>query len=105
MLLLSSLAGKMNLMPSALDNGEKHGRPALTDTDTESLFAKFFNKDCVSKCSTHTNIKQTTTLICIVTSVSAFMALSTVFHSINSRDNSPLSHSVLPVSFLSLIHI
>ena len=31
--------------------------------------------------------------------VSGFMALSTVFHSINSPDNSPLSHSVLPVSF------
>ena len=32
--------------------------------------------------------------------VSVFVALSTVFHSINSLDNSPLSHSVLPVSFL-----
>ena len=31
---------------------------------------------------------------------SAFMALSTVFLSIHSPDNSPLSHSVLPVSFL-----
>ena len=30
-------------------------------------------------------------------SVSVFMALSTVFHSINSPNNSPLSHSVLPV--------
>ena len=30
-------------------------------------------------------------------SVSFFMALSAVFHSINSPDNSPLSHSVLPV--------
>ena len=28
---------------------------------------------------------------------SVFMALSTVFHSIDSPDNSPLSHSVLPV--------
>ena len=33
-------------------------------------------------------------------SVSVFMALSTVFHSVNSPDNSPLSHSVLPVLFL-----
>ena len=32
--------------------------------------------------------------------VFVFMALSTVFHSINSPDNSPLSHSVLPVLFL-----
>ena len=31
--------------------------------------------------------------------VSAFMALSTVFYSINSPDNSPLSHSALPVLF------
>ena len=29
------------------------------------------------------------------------MALSTVFHSIKSPDNSPLSHSVLPVLFLT----
>ena len=33
-------------------------------------------------------------------SVSVFMALSSVFHSINSPDNSPLSHSVLRVLFL-----
>ena len=32
--------------------------------------------------------------------VSVFMALSTVFHSINSPNNSPLSHSVLPILFL-----
>ena len=31
----------------------------------------------------------------VLVSISAFMALSTVFHSINSPDNSPLSHSVL----------
>ena len=36
----------------------------------------------------------------VLVSISVLMALSTVFHSINSRDNSPLSHSVLPVSFL-----
>ena len=33
-------------------------------------------------------------------SKSVFVALSTVFHSINSPDNSPLSHCVLPVLFL-----
>ena len=33
-------------------------------------------------------------------SVSVFMSLSTVFHSMNSPDNSLLSHSVLPVLFL-----
>ena len=31
---------------------------------------------------------------------SVFMAFSTVFHSINPPDNSPLSHSALPVLFL-----
>ena len=31
----------------------------------------------------------------VLVSLSVFMALSTVFHSINSRDNSPSSHSVL----------
>ena len=36
----------------------------------------------------------------VLVSVSVFIALSTVFHSINSRDNSPLSRSVLPVLFL-----
>ena len=33
----------------------------------------------------------------VLASVSVFMALSTVFHSINSSDNSAFSHSVLSV--------
>ena len=36
----------------------------------------------------------------VLVSISVFMALSTVFHSMNSPDNFPLSHSVLPVLFL-----
>ena len=36
----------------------------------------------------------------VLVSVSLFKALSTVFHSIHSPENSPLSHSVLPVLFL-----
>ena len=36
----------------------------------------------------------------VLVSVSVFMALSTVFQSINSSDNSPRSHSVLLVLFL-----
>ena len=36
----------------------------------------------------------------VLVSVSIFMALSTVFHSLNPPDNSPFSHSVLPVSSL-----
>ena len=33
----------------------------------------------------------------VLVSVSVFMTLSTVFHPINYSDNSPLSHSVVPV--------
>ena len=36
----------------------------------------------------------------VLVSVCVFIALSTVFHSIRSPNNSPLSHSVLPVLFL-----
>ena len=36
----------------------------------------------------------------VLVSASVFMALSTVFHSINSSDNSLLYHSVIPVLFL-----
>ena len=36
-------------------------------------------------------------LFIVLVSISVFMAFLTVFHFINSRDNSPLSHSVLPV--------
>ena len=36
----------------------------------------------------------------VLVSISLFMALSTVFQSINSADNCPLFHSVLPVLIL-----
>ena len=36
----------------------------------------------------------------VVASVSVFMALSTVFHSLNSPDNSPLSQYIFPVLIL-----
>ena len=39
----------------------------------------------------------------VLVSVSVFMVLSTVFHSINSPDNSPFSHSVPLVLFLSAL--
>ena len=38
-----------------------------------------------------------TPLYSVLVSISVFMALSTVFHSINSPDNSPFSRSFLPV--------
>ena len=41
----------------------------------------------------------------VLVSFSVFMALSTVFPSIDSPDNSPLSHSVLPVLILVLLVI
>ena len=46
----------------------------------------------------------------VVVSIPVFVALSTVFHSINPPHNSLLSHSVLPVFFsplfvLSTIHL
>ena len=43
----------------------------------------------------------------VLVSISVFMALSTVFYSINSSDSSPFSHSVLPVLSLpfNYIHI
>ena len=36
----------------------------------------------------------------VLVSISVLMALSFIFHSISSPDNSSLSHSVLPVLFL-----
>ena len=39
----------------------------------------------------------------VLASISVFMDVSGVFHSINSPDNSPFSHSVLPVLPLCLI--
>ena len=36
----------------------------------------------------------------VLASISVFIALSTIFQSINSPNNSPLSHSVLPVLIL-----
>ena len=39
-------------------------------------------------------------LFSVLVSISVFVALSAVFHFINSPDNSPISHSALPVLFL-----
>ena len=43
-----------------------------------------------------------TSIYSVLVSISVFMALSTVFHSMNSPDNSPLSQSVLPYRFFQL---
>ena len=41
-----------------------------------------------------------TPLYSVLVSIPVFMALTTVFHSMNSPENSPLSDSVLPVLFV-----
>ena len=54
---------------------------------------------CYDLCPTYSNRACPLSFIPFLC-ISVFMALSTVFHSINSPDNSPLSHSVLTVFFL-----
>ena len=56
--------------------------------------------ECYGLCPRHNQPSVPTPFYFVLVSVSVFMALSTVFHSINSSDNSPLSHSVLPVLLL-----
>ena len=46
-------------------------------------------------------IDTASTFLYFVVSIYVFMAFSTIFHSINSPDNSPFSHSVRPVLFMS----
>ena len=57
----------------------------------------------------HTPTEHTHSFYSVLVSVSVFMALSTVFHSINSPDNSPLSHYssglVSALLVLSTIHL
>ena len=56
---------------------------------------------CYGLCQGHKPTELAHTFYSVLVSISVFMALSTVFHSTNPPDNSPLSHSVLPVLFLS----
>ena len=56
--------------------------------------------ECGGSCLRHKPTELAHSFDAVLVSVSVFMALSTVFHSMNSADNFPLSHSVLPVSFL-----
>ena len=55
---------------------------------------------CYALCLSHKPTELAHSIYSVLVSVSVFMALSTVFHSINSPDNFPLSHSVLLVLFL-----
>ena len=55
---------------------------------------------CRGLCFWHKPTEFAHSFYSVLVSISVFIALSTAFHSINSPDNSPLSHSVLPVLFL-----
>ena len=55
---------------------------------------------CYGLCLRHKPTERAHSFYSGLVSVSVFIALSTVFHSINSPDNSPLSHSVFLVLFL-----
>ena len=55
---------------------------------------------CYGLCNRHRPAELAHSFYYVLVSVSVFMALSTIFHSINSPSNSPLSHSVLLVLFL-----
>ena len=55
---------------------------------------------CYGLCLRHKPTELAHSFHSVLVSVSVFMALSPVIYSINSPNNSPLSHSVLPVLFL-----
>ena len=52
---------------------------------------------CYGLCLWHKPTELAHPFYSVLVSISVFKALSTVFHSMNSPDNSPFSHSVLPV--------
>ena len=60
---------------------------------------------CYGLCLRHKPTKLAHSFYSVFVSVSVFVALSAVFHFMNSPDNSPLSHSVLPVLVLSTIYL
>ena len=64
------------------------------------LFFFFFGGDVAVSVLDITLPSLPTPFYSVLVSVSVFMAPSTVFHSINSPNNSPLSQSLLPVLFL-----
>ena len=71
-----------------------------TETDTKTEYKKKKKVGKLGWFISKTQTSRACPLLSVLVSVSVFMALSTVFHSINSPDNPPLSHSVLLVSFL-----
>ena len=70
---------------------------SLVETFIETFQSSLFPVD-TTFCSP--DLKLSTPIYSVFVSISVDMAVSPVFHFINSPDNSPLSHSVLPVLFL-----
>ena len=80
--------------------------PALFPTPSSSLLVPAGSPSrggdvTVYVCENRVKRSLPTPFYSVLVSISVPMALSTVFHSINSPDNSPFSHSVLPVLSLS----
>ena len=64
------------------------------------MFSRFSNVDFSSRVLDINQPSLPTPLYSVLVSVSVFMALTTIFPSINPLENSRPSHSVLRVSFL-----
>ena len=69
----------------------------LVTTNTYASHAPSRGGDVTVYVKRHKPTELAHSLYSVLVSVFVFMALSTVFHSINSPDNSPFSHSVLVV--------
>ena len=69
--------------------------PAITSSFSVTTHSPLHGGDVVLYVKEINQPSLPTPFYSVLVSVSVFMALSTVFHSINSPHNSPLSHSVL----------
>ena len=79
----------------------QNGETKIEQAKNTITISKHFSSTAVLAGSpSRSSPSSSTPFYSVLLCVSVFMALSTVFHSINSPDNSPLSHSVLPVLFL-----
>ena len=74
---------------------------SLTQPWYKSHRLTFTRWGCCSLCLWHKPIELSHSFYSVLVSVSVFIAIWTVFYFMHSSDNSPLSHSVLPVLFLT----
>ena len=99
--LISSVSQEMSLKNRSKKLSMKYVLKLKTCPDNRPRRLTFTWWGCCSLCLRHKPTELALSfLFCSCVSVSVFVALSTVFHSMNSPDNSPLSHFVLPVLFL-----